>query len=214
VTTFADLQTEVLDHQFSEARYSSFALKQLHRAEDIICAQTDFRELQRSFTITTISGYPTWLLPVDFKRLYTVSRADSSFNETPLLRREQTQFDALPVQAGQPTDYLIYSNTLKLWPTPDDAYLIRLDYFAKPDQAADSPSIPEEYRHLLVDWALARCYARENDYNSAQYHQGVFDAGVMKMRGEVQYDTSDYGQPRVLGDNGTLLERDETPRRI
>lgn len=213
MTTFAELQQEVLDHQFSEARYGEFVLKQLHRAEDVICAQTDFRELQRTQTITTISGYPAYSLPPDFKRLYTVSRADSSFNETPLRRREQTQFDALPVQSGQPTDYLIFSNTLKLWPTPDDIYQVQFDYYAKPDPTADSPTIPEEYRHLLVDWALARCYARENDYNSGQYHQGVFDREVMKMRGEVQYDTSDYGQPRLVGDDSTVMEQDMSPRR-
>ena len=204
MTTFADLQQEVLDHQFSESKYSDFALRQLRRAEAIVCAQTDFRELQRSFWIATTSGYPAYLLPSDFQRNYSVSYVASDYSETPLIRVEQTQFDALPVEAGQPTHYLIFGNTLRLWPTPDGSHNIVLRYHAVPSDTASEPSIPEEYRHLLVDWALVRCYARENDYTAANYHEGLFQQAVMKMRGEVQYDTNDRGQPRIIGDDDSL----------
>jgi hypothetical protein len=204
VTTFEELRDEVLEHQFSESKYSDFAMRQLRRAEALVCAQTDFRELQRVFSIATTSGYPAYILPSDYQRSYSASRVASDYSETPLVRLEQTQFDELPVEAGQPTHYLIFSNTIRVWPTPDGVYNLSLDYYAKPSETATSPSIPEQYRHILVDWALIRCYARENDYTAAQYHEGVFQQAVMKMRGEVQHDTNDAGQPRLIGDTDTL----------
>lgn len=200
MTTFAELQQEVIDHQFSEAKYSDFALKQLRRAEAVVAAECNFRELQRTFTITTASGYPSYFLPADFQRNYSVSRADAESNQFPLFERQQTQFDALPIQAGAPSDYLIYSNTLKVWPTPDGVYTILLDYYAVPDATSESPSIPEEHRHILVDWALARCYARENDYNSSNFHRGLFETELMKVMAKTEADTEDAGQPRVIGD--------------
>lgn len=213
MTTFADLQAEVVGRQFAESQYSDFALKQLRRAEAILAAEVDFRAFQRVHSVTTENGYPSYFLPANFARAFTVVQVESDFKRNPMRVVQQPEFDALAIESGKPSRYNIYGNTLRLWPTPDGPYQISLNYYAKPLPDAESPEIPEEYHHILVDWALSRCYKRENDYNSSQASLNDFEREKEKMKGQVQYDTSDYSQPRIIGDDAPFGVQDEAPRR-
>ena len=201
------MTNEVLSHQFSPSQYTGYIEGKLNQALGYVAAQTDFRVLLDTETYVTVSGTAGYALPSDFSRAYNVEVLDSSGNALPLTPETLVGYDTKSSSAtGQPQLYVIDGQTLRLWPVPDNQFTVRLRYYRTPatmDSAIDVPEIPATYHHLLVSYALWHCYERENDYNSAQYHKGRFDEDLAKCRGEVQYDTDDYTQSKLVGDGRT-----------
>jgi hypothetical protein len=205
MATLTALSDEVVSHQFAPSQYTTYAQGKINQGQEYICAQTDFRELASSETITLVAGQEAYDLPTDYQRNYTVLLTNTDGSKTALLSTEKQPFDPLAPSSGCPTRYSIQGSQIKFYPVPDTAGTVTLNYYAKPPTLGvnDSPVIPDQYEYLLVHYALKFCYERENDYNSAAYHWGQFQEGLMKCRGEVQHDTNDYSQPRVIGDDGT-----------
>lgn len=214
MATLNNLVSEVLDHQFSVSQYDPYVRGntstgqegKLNEAQRYIAAQTDFRELFKTYTVTTSGGAGSYALPADFLRLYNITIVDGQGNTIPLFEEVLMDFQTRPAASGQPSQYTIEGTNIYVWPTPDAAYTLKVRYYKLPTlltQPNDEPEIPSEYHHLLVSYALWHCYERENDYQSAQYHKGRFDEDLMKARGEVQYDTDDYTQFKRVGDNRT-----------
>jgi hypothetical protein len=204
VPTFSELTDEVLSHQFSPSQYTTYIQSQLNIGQAYVAAQTDFRELFSSDTITCAAADAEYTLPTDFMRVYSLLYVPTSGQPASLTEVSQADLDLNDPSSGTPTHYTVQNGEVRLWPTPDSAYTLRLRYYAKPAtlvSGGDTPEIPGTYHHLLVTYALWHCYERENDYNSAMYHKGRFDEDIMKCRGEVQYDSDDYTQPQQIGDN-------------
>lgn len=196
------LVSEVLSHQFAEGQYTTYAKAKLNEGQGYVAAQTDFREFFTAVTTTLSAGSEDLTLPTDFSRLYSLVCVGSAGQENIALRQiTPSDFDALDNDStGKPYFYDVNGDTLSVYPTPDASYNIQLRYWRTPTEmsaGSDEPEIPSTYHHLLVSYALVKCFERENDYDAAMYHQSRFDAGLMKCRGEVQYDTNDKTQPRV-----------------
>ncbi len=203
-----DLQHEVLSHQFSASQYSDYIRDQINQGQNYITAQTDFRQLQRTEAIQTVSGTATYALPTDFQRLVNVTVELPNGTIVPLASDANTQIDLEEVLSGQPERFSIDGTNLRLWPTPSAAQTVRLRYYRIPvalTNAGDVSLIPEQYHHLLVTYALWHCWQRENDYSAAQYHKGRFDEDIMKCRGEVQFDTNDRTEPKLVGNHSAWV---------
>ena len=198
------LVAEVLSHQFAEGQYTTYAKAKLNEGQGFVAAQTDFRELYTAVNTTLSAGTEDLTLPTDFSRLYSLVCLGSAGQEnTALSQVTPSDFDSLPTDStGRPYFYDVVGGTLSVYPTPDASYDIQLRYWKAPTEMAagsDEPEIPPAYHHLLVSYALVKCFERENDYEAAMYHQNRFDTELMKCRGEVQYDANDKTQPRVAG---------------
>jgi hypothetical protein len=203
VPTFNDLTEEVLDHQFAPNQYRLYIEKKINQGQEYIAAQIDFRVLLTTHTVTTVSSTATYALPSDFQRLFNVTITDPAGQVIPLSAEPLNQLETQPVATGQPQQYVIEGNNLRLYPTPDAAYTVKLRYYRLPEalvNANDVPETPPEYWDLLVSFALWHCFERENDYQAAQYHKQRFDEDLAKARGELQYDTDDYTQIKRVGD--------------
>lgn len=203
MTTFQNLIDDVIGHQFSPSRYTDFVKNRLNESQVYITAQTDFRVMKEVEDITIVPGTSEYALPTDFQRhdsaLYSTTLAVPFVKLNSL--EDPDAIDELDGSSGTPTDFQIEGATLRVWPSPDAAATLRLKYYRLPAQlsgANDVPDIPQEYTYLMVERTLQFCFARENDYGSAQYHQGQFEAGILKCRGEVHHDTNDRSQPRVV----------------
>lgn len=204
MSTFDELIQEVLDHQFAPSQYRSYIATKINQGQDYIAAQLDSRALSASQNTTTQANVSSYPLPANFQRLYNVSRVDSDGQVTPLEAYDVNGFDTKPPSVGEPRSYNIDGNSLRLYPTPDAGYTIRLRYYRLPAELVnpnDVSEIPPEYYDLLVSFALWHCFERENDYQAAQYHKARFDEDLAKARGELQYDADDYTQIKRVGDN-------------
>ena len=77
------------------------------------------------------------------------------------------------------------SRELLFVPSPDKAYEVVYEYYTNGvdmDKAADVATIPEPYRHIVVDGAMYYAYVFRGDTQSAQLSQGKFKEGIKSMR--------------------------------
>jgi len=211
MATLDELTEEVLSHQFSASQYDQFIRDRINECEKKLFAEIDFRAGFTRTTVSALAGYPLYYLHFNFQRVYNVTyeRSDGTIavlEETPF-----TELDKLnPDQSGEPKKYavtgLATDNAIQIWPVPDASYSIRVRYYAVPGgmtDGSDTPGTPTQWQDLLVQYALIKCYERENDYNSAQYHRNIYELNKEKAKGQAQYDAEDYGQPNLVGEART-----------
>ena len=213
--TFTQIIDEVLSHQFSPSQYTAYLQGDgtsdrpgiINEGQRYITAQTDFREMEAVYPFTTVSGTAVVdSLPSAFQRVRTLTIGETDGSRTPLTQINRSELEVKPVSSGKPEFYCFVGSNLQVWPTPDAAYTLYMTYYRDPSlltATSDVPEIPAKYHHILVTYALIKCFERENDYNSALYHKGRFDEDIMKCRGEVQYDSDDYSQPKIQGEGRT-----------
>lgn len=70
-------------------------------------------------------------------------------------------------------------------PPPDKAYEVIYEYFTVGVDmilSGDVPTIPEEYKHIIVDGAMYYVYIFRGDAQTAQLSQNKFMAGIKYMR--------------------------------
>jgi hypothetical protein len=203
MATVEQIVTEVVSHQFSRAQYEDYIKGRINDAQGYITLQTDFREFFTTEPIAVVPGTSTYTLPSDFQRLYDLISVNGSGQVFKLYQEPLVELETRPIASGEPTHYTVKGNTLKLWPTPENANTISLRYYREPDTISsnsDVPEVPTQYHRLLVSYCLWHCFERENDFNAAQYHKARFDEDLLKARGEAQYDTDDYTQEKRIGD--------------
>ena len=77
------------------------------------------------------------------------------------------------------------SRELMFIPTPDKAYEVIYEYFTSSydlQKADDVPTIPEQYRHVIVDGAMYYAYVFRGDMQSANATVSKFEQGLKNMR--------------------------------
>lgn len=194
--TYLALQEEVMSFQFSE-KYRELTKRWLNTAQRKAVQESEFRTQEEAKAFTTTSGDNTLELPADFCRWIDLYDTGTNW---PLTALEKREYDALEASSGRPTLYTVVGDQITLWPTPDGSYPLSLRYWRLPqDMVADGdePEIPVQYHEVLVAYAMMKAYARENDYQASRFWKEEWEAGVMKMRGEVQHDTFDG--PKQVG---------------
>ena len=70
-------------------------------------------------------------------------------------------------------------------PAPDQAYTVFYEYYRIPvdlESYTDVPSIPERFRHVIVDGAMFYAYMFRGNEQSANIAKGKFEEGVKRMR--------------------------------
>jgi hypothetical protein len=70
-------------------------------------------------------------------------------------------------------------------PSPDKAYPIKYEYYRSItplDLYSDVPSVPQDFRHIIVDGAMVYASAFLSDNESSQLSQRKFDDGIKAMR--------------------------------
>jgi hypothetical protein len=71
------------------------------------------------------------------------------------------------------------------YPTPDKAYTLVYEYYRLPVDlalATDVPSVPEQFRHIIVDGAMHHAYLFRSNMEAAVLAKNQFDAGLNQMR--------------------------------
>ncbi len=70
-------------------------------------------------------------------------------------------------------------------PPPDKAYPIAYEYYRSPVDLSlfsDVPSIPEDFRYVIVHGAMVHAHSFRGDNESSQLSAQKFDAGIKDMR--------------------------------
>lgn len=77
------------------------------------------------------------------------------------------------------------NNEFALHPSPNKEYTLVYEYFLSTfdlDKASDVPSIPEQYRYVIIDGAMYYTYLFRGDVQSANLTLAKFEEGIKNMR--------------------------------
>lgn len=94
-------------------------------------------------------------------------------------------------------------------PAPDQNYEVAYEYYRVPvdlEQATDVPSIPERFRHVIVDGAMYHAYMFRSNEQAAGIAKGKFDDGIKRMRSMLVNRFSYVGS--------TMITRGSTSRMV
>ena len=90
-------------------------------------------------------------------------------------------------------------------PTPDKAYELIYEYYRNPvalELHDDVPSVPLEFKHIIVDGAMFYAYQFRADTQASQIAQGKFESGIKYMR-SLYINRYDYIRSTVINHNTT-----------
>ena len=71
------------------------------------------------------------------------------------------------------------------YPCPDKAYELVYEYYQNPiilEKDTDVPTVPQEFRHVIVDGAMYYAYQFRGDVQNTQLSQNKFKEGIKYMR--------------------------------
>jgi hypothetical protein len=211
MSTYLELQNEVLEHQFNDTKYRSFVKQLLNEAQNRVARQADVRTNHRATEIGFTAQTSNSAMPSDYARLIEVAEGATADQDWRILdAMTLREFDDLPTSQGVPNRYIIVGALLYLYPTPEVDTTIVLSYWQLPEEMtldSDEPEIPADYHYLLTYWALYRCFMRENDPDQALIWKNEWLTELEKLKGELQYDIADQPtQVHGLYEEGHYLD--------
>ena len=101
--------------------------------------------------------------------------------------------DTLAYTTGVPIYWYFYNDTIRLFPAPDQAFTLTLQYNKKPTELtadSDVPEIPSEFREVLVMGAAYRVLQVKDNYDQASVLQNKYDEILQKL-------VVRYSQPQI-----------------
>lgn len=103
-------------------------------------------------------------------------------------------------------EFFIWANEINLIPVPDttEANAYKIYYFKKPTVLASDAAVPEwdeQFHYVLAQWALARVWEREEDYEKGSIWQEKFEEQVERMAR--YYLDRAVNVPQVVGLRGS-----------
>jgi len=151
-----------------------------------IASITECTEATDSST-TTVASTATYAIPSDC--LYI---KELTWDSYPLKCVDIRGFDALEMPSygntlteGKPTHYVLKGSDVGLWPVPDSAETLMFYYIAEPAEITSSSTaftIPQLFHHLLPDYVLYRCYAKDQDEGRANFHKRAWMEGIQRAQ--------------------------------
>jgi hypothetical protein len=82
----------------------------------------------------------------------------------------------------------VFQTTSLEWgvtPPPDQNYEVVYEYYRVPvdlESATDVPSVPERFRHVIIDGAMYHAYMFRSNEQAANIAKGKFEEGLKRMR--------------------------------
>ena len=166
-------------------------------------------------------GDVRYFIPRDVKTLdmdsFRIPKSSSLGNETVRLRLIsyedyldnylESEYDSSEGSRSVPR-YVFRSPSLEygVVPVPDKAYPIVYEYYRNPvslNLFSDVPSVPEDFRYVIMDGAMVHAHNFRGDMQSSQVSYQLFQSGLKTMR-TLYINRYEYiRDTRVLGNTTT-----------
>lgn len=196
------MATEVTDHGFGTTQYTTYAKSKINEAQQEIARKLRLRVYYTEQSYTATSGTNTHTLPTDFVE------ADYLYNDTdnrllvPLTGRGLVFEQINGNDSGEPTLWLILGASIRLYPTPNaTGDVLKLRYWQYPAAMADgdTPTLPTTMHHLLITYAVAKCYRREGDIAMHDAFMTHFATDLARAANDIQKDEFPDSGPLQVG---------------
>lgn len=192
-------QTLVESDDLSDAELLTFLNDGIYR----VSVRMRWPWLETTGTITTVADQEGYTLPSDYRKLVAIVDNDEKRRlrrVTPDLALEEWGGD--PDSDSEASWYYIYGGSIYLLPVPSandtDRYTI---YYVKAPTAmsngTDTPEWDVEFHHVVADYAIAKVWEYEEDFQKAADAEAKFEAGIELMVDH--YLNSEERHPTIYG---------------
>lgn len=190
------LRTEVKDHGFGTGEYNATRVNSfLNDALALICRRVDYYTDETVYDFNTVSGTASYPIPQNFAKLRSLRFTAVQGYQSPELEAVALRdIDRSPQTTGQPFYYAMDATNLHLYPTPNGVFALELRYWQMPTPLAgdtDIPSLPVDAHKMLWQYAVAECYAADDDPTTAQYWSGRFAASLADFAASAKFPNDD-----------------------
>lgn len=131
------------------------------------------QDLEAIAVSSTTSGENKITLPTDFYNVVDLSNLSVSPPAT-LTKWNVMDIDSQNTGLGAPTNYVMYSTWLELWPSPDSAYSIQMRYQARASVLTTTTAVPSFDTRFCLAWlyrTTALCADALKDWETAGLYQ-------------------------------------------
>jgi hypothetical protein len=184
--TFLEVQNAALGSDFDASRYREDVKRWINEALGKIAHRvTLIQPLQGTATITTATGVSTYELPADDIRVHSLGDSETA---TALDDVGVDAIDQSDTSQGRPAAFALYGGELLLYPTPDGVYSLELRFEREAwllQDDGDTLPLPDAYADLPVNYARARLFEREDDFEAAQAWQARFESELLELRSDL-----------------------------
>lgn len=159
--------------------------------------------LTEGTTVSLTAGNNGLTLPADARRLITAKCVETHNKLDPMERTEFERTIEDPTVTGPPQLYVATDLTaLKVYPTPDASYTMRIFYVKNIDRLVnptDEPQLPVSLHYAIVQAAAAIALQAENEEERAQTAESQFENTIARTWGALSGPAS-QDEPRTVTD--------------
>lgn len=153
--TFDSMQDELRDMLGGRTDVEAKLGGWINDAQVDLITSVDTDEAKGSLAITTVVGQAMYLLPTVVDNIQTISLNDSTLPDGgyPLEKTDKFGYRAQMTLSDYPTKYFRERNILVLWPTPDAAYSITIDFRIRPSYmtlTTHQPILDKEWHRAII----------------------------------------------------------------
>lgn len=195
------------DHGFTDIDLTHF-LTYLNHSYMMFCVREPWPFLEKLLTTTfTASQAQQFTATTDVKQVLSLINTTKGYPLDPA-RPEVIYKDYVAnlTQAGTPFYYYTpvvntaapMGKQVHVYPQPSSADAVQMRYIYIPallTAGTDVPVIPERFHRILVFGALWQAYRLEDDPQSGDEYETMFEEGIQQARNDLwdsQYDRPDY----------------------
>lgn len=136
--------------------------------------------------ITSGNGLPAdYVQAINLINTYAGQESVIPYVDFSLLDQDEPDVEDTTLHTtGEPQYWYYYEGEIRVFPTPDVAYTVKLKYRKKPTLLSadtDVPDIPSEFEELLVEGAAYRVLQVKDNYDQAGIHQNKYDEILQKL---------------------------------
>lgn len=158
---------------------------------------------EASWDLDVVAGESTYNTPEDLQEIDAIEGpwGNLVMMDEAQARHDYNLYRAVP-QSGQPEVFTRRGGQVRIWPTPDADYTLRVLGWRKPADwfvqgAGSVPDMPEEWEDALLAWVMHRAYAHQDDPELSSMEAARFQAAAEEA---INFDKQgDLAQPLVMG---------------
>jgi hypothetical protein len=165
-----------------------------------VCTSVDLDELKGSLSIVTVADQPFYNLPYVVSSTQGASIIDTSLygGGTPLSKADKAWYREQDNKSGRPETYFREGEVLVLFPTPDKAYTVALDFRIRPlplTDDTDSPILGQEWHRPIRLSARQKAFDDLQEFDKALPAENSFINSVRRRNNR----ESSEDEGRVIG---------------
>lgn len=207
MSTVTTMLSDFQDHGFTDIDITHF-LTYLNHSYMMFCTREPWPFLEKLVTTTfTTSSAQQFTATTDVKQVLSIINTTQGYALDP--ERASTIYknnaSTLTITGSPAWYYSPISNTaapmgkqVHVYPQPSAADAVQMRYIYIPallTAGGDIPVVPERFHRILVFGALWQAYRLEDDPQSGDEYETMFEEGIQMARNDlwdIQYDRPDY----------------------